>query len=125
MPFLSTYSIEDKIIVSRGIGTVSVIEIGRAIKENIELSLKHNCHLWLIDFSDALAEITIMQLLTTAEKVPVLLEPYTDLKKRLKRAFVTKDQFEVSKFYENASVNRGLNFRVFIDIDSARKWLKE
>jgi hypothetical protein len=42
---------------------------------------------------------------------------------RLRRALVASKEVKDFQFFENVTVNRGLNTKVFYDIVEAKKWL--
>jgi hypothetical protein len=123
MPYTTTYNAADNIIETRISGVVTMEVIRSGLEDIMRLSLEHDCFSWLNDFSDAQLDIPLYQLSQYAESVPLFLVKIGDKRFKIKRAIVKNDQDEGFFFFENASVNRGVNTRIFPDSESAKKWL--
>jgi hypothetical protein len=123
MPVSSFYNISHCIIETKAHGFISVMEISISMQENLQLALHHNCPLWLIDYTEATVDISLLQILNAAENISIISENLGNMKFHLKRAFVTLNHNEDIRFFENVSVNRGQNLKLFKEVESARKWL--
>jgi hypothetical protein len=123
MPYTTTYDFADDIIVTKLSGIVTLDIIRDGLEDIMRLSIEHNCFRWLNDFSDSILNVPIHQLFSYAESVPVFLEKIGNKKFMIRRAIVKNKQSDSFSFFENASVNRGVNTKVFTDAESARKWL--
>ena len=122
MPVVSVYNAVYKVIESKASGLVTMKEIKASLEEIVVLSLENDCYLWLNDFSGSKTAIPVFEICAYAATLPSLIRllPHTH---KIKRAIVSNDSESDFRFFENVSVNRAQNLKVFPDASSAREWL--
>jgi hypothetical protein len=123
MPAITTYDATDKIIVTKITGLITIDGIKKGLEDILKLSLEHDCQLWINDFSEAVLDVPIYQILKYVESLSNLTEILGEKRFRIRRAIVKNEQSDSFLFFEDKSVNTGHNLRVFSDFQSARSWL--
>jgi hypothetical protein len=86
----------------------------------VEACVKHECYKAILDCSHMSGEMGIFQRFQVIQHAEVT----RDI--ALKTAILARDeQVLPDKFAETVAINRGINLRVFTDIDAAKRWLEE
>ncbi|MHC4624374.1 MAG: hypothetical protein ACYS4W_10795 [Planctomycetota bacterium] len=88
-------------------------------KEIIGTASKHNCKRFLNDMREAQLDLSTIEIY----EIPGFLDA-AGLDRTSKRALVVSRQPEDYRFFENVSINRGYNVKVFEDMDEAMNWLR-
>lgn len=125
MPYTTVYNAEIGIIETKLTGIVSKDVILSGLEDIMRLSLEHDCFLWLNDFSEAKLAMPITEIFLYAESVPAFLKKIGNKRFKIKRAIVRNDQEVSFNFFEDASVNRGVNTKIFVEPQQAKQWLLE
>lgn len=123
MPFSISYNADLAIceIVVNGIYNDHLdVEIRSAAQEII---LKHDCYRLIIDCRAAELQTSTLSLLSSPDEIKEILSTMEIPAFRLKRAFVVSRDLDDYSFIETVSVNRGLQVRIFQDMDEAVIWL--
>ena len=111
--------LEDKCIVQITItGTYDFDSEPEVLKKLVLLHEEHNSKRSLFDFREG----TIVAKILTTYSRPKLYEEL-GIKRSRKAAILLKELNEDLQFWENVTVNRGWNIKLFIDYDAAIEWL--
>lgn len=115
------YSVADRILIVKCEGPFSASDLEPMTKAAIDRLHQEQSLRVLLDFSAAIAQVSLAELY----KLP---ETYTDLKapRRAHLAMVVPSdgyRLDVYQFYEDLSVNRGYFVKLFRDIATAKAWL--
>jgi hypothetical protein len=119
MPFETRIIEEDKFVLSRfdGLLTLDELETGRRqIKEVLK-----QCR-WrkvLVDLRGVQPVVSTLELLEF-NKAHATELPYTQI-----AVLIDRKLGDDGRFSENVAVNRGVNYRIFFDEESAKKWLTQ
>ena len=117
------YNPEAHAIESKVQGDLTFGEVKEIITEIALLVKEKGCTLILSDYSEATLKLAMIELY---ELPKIILNTFASsgLKAhRLRRALVASKEVKDFQFFENVTVNRGLNTKVFYDIVEAKKWL--
>lgn len=120
MPWSSSFDASHNVIELVYFGSVSSKELIEAVDAAIEISKKKNTKLVLADCIKMTGGHSLLDLWALVNIY------FTRDLRGLKEAIVLpslKSSGQFVRFYETASLNRGLNVKVFSDIAEAREWL--
>lgn len=118
MPYEIKYDDELKCLMCRMFGKIN-FNIMPAFAVDLDAFLsKHDCQWLFNDVSEADMCLSTMELY----EIPNLVAQY-DRIKSCKRAIVIADNMAESQFFEDTSVNRAQNIKIFKDVDEAKQWL--
>jgi hypothetical protein len=118
------YHTEEHLIELKIVGDLTLEMVKRMTLEFIDLAGKHNCPLLLNDCREARLKMSASEIFKVHE---IMAEAASSLGlnvHRLKRAVVVSNDVEWYRFFENVTVNRGQNTRIFHDIGEAKQWLQ-
>jgi hypothetical protein len=123
MPWTLDYSATDRILTVKCEGSFSAEDLVPMTRAAIEKLREEHALRVLLDFSTAIAHVSVAELY----KLP---DTYIDLRApRLAHLamIVPADGYrmDVYQFYEDVCVNRGYFVRLFKDVPSAKTWLME
>jgi hypothetical protein len=105
-------------------GPGSLEEMYRGASELVALAGEHDCHRWLIDFSDfPITGLNPSKMVRFSEDLAKILEPLGSKKHRVRRAIVITYNEPNIRFLETTSYNRAQNLKVFDNRQSAIEWL--
>ena len=118
MPYELSYDADTGILTATVSGTLDKSLIEPLSVEMRELTVKHDCKLFLNDMRQAWFELSI----TDVFGLPQLMEALgTDPSSR--HAIVVTGESQTTRFFETVAKNRGRFVKVFTDMDQARAWL--
>lgn len=123
MPWTLDYAATDRILIVKCDGPYTADDLGPMTKAAIEKLREVQSLRVLLDFSTAIAQLTVADVY----KLPDI---YSDLRApRLAHLamVVPKDHYRINiyQFYEDLCVNRGFFVKLFNDTTSAKDWLME
>ncbi len=123
MPFSLTFNADAgicEIIVSGIFDPPLNEEIKNAAQEVI---LKHNCYRFIIDCREAKLQLPTLLIHKAPSEIRKRLDDIKFPAHKVRRAFVVRNDFKDFSFIETVSTNRGLQVKIFQDMDQAIKWL--
>lgn len=120
MEYQIEYYPEDAIIQLTVIGEFARQDFTEFTKAAITAFEKYQSHRILLDVRQAVSKLTTVDIFNSPKAAQEL-----GISARSKIAVVYQIQSEDYYFFENTSFNRGLNLKLFTDIQAARKWLIE
>lgn len=121
--FETFYNEDENIIetrLSEGITNKDVLDF---IEKMIELTTKHECFSWIVDYTNARYKLSTMQIFDLPTEVFKRMDLLGNKKYHIKRAIIRVNDNEDFAFLENVANNRGQNLLVFSNRDDAKKWL--
>ncbi len=89
----------------------------------LKIILEHDCYRILIDCREATLDSSLISLFYAPEEIKEKLSTEGIPAYKIKRAFVIRESVQNFSFYETVSVNRGLQVKIFFDMDEAINWL--
>ena len=123
MGFETFYNEDENIIetrLSEGITNKDVLDF---IEKMIELTTKHECFSWIVDYTNARYKLSTMQIFDLPTEVFKRMDLLGNKKYHIKRAIIRVNDNDDFAFLENVANNRGQNLLVFSNRDDAKKWL--
>jgi hypothetical protein len=118
------YNEENSIIETRLTESITNKDVLKFIDDMIQLTLKHDCILWIVDYTNARYKLSTMQIFDLPAEVFKKMDLLGDKKYHIKRAIIRINDNADFAFLENVANNRGQNLLVFSDRNEAKKWLK-
>lgn len=104
-------------------GRLTLVELKDVRAKAAEMLVKENLSRLLVDGRGA--DLTTLNVVDTYE-FSASLDSALPFTGRLRIAvLVAQEQFEKSVFAETVARNRGVNIRMFLDLDEANQWLTE
>lgn len=123
MPYTLSIDAANGILEVRGEGTFTRADFDRLIAEGLPILVAHGIRRVLSDYRNAELALSIGELHQVVRAISEAIAaggiPHTDVK----RALVFTRDAESYRFYETAARNRNQFFRLFRDVDDARRWL--
>jgi len=123
MPFSISYNADLAIceIIVTGIYNDPLAEQIRIAAQ--EIIVKHDCIRLIIDCRAAELQTSTLSLLASPDEIKEILSALEIPAYKVKRAFVVSRDIDDYSFIETVSVNRGLQVRVFQEMNAAISWL--
>ncbi len=123
MSYELTYKKEKDILLVKVCGMRSFKAIIEIVKDIQQICIKQKTCKVLIDVREMEGHLKTME----AYELPALVFPkFRDLNIFEKSAIVDREESRpYYSFFENVSVNRGFNLRVFTNIEDATEWLQK
>lgn len=118
------YNEDDNIIETRLTEEISNKDVLKFIDDMIQLTLKHDCTSWIVDYTNARYKLSTMQIFDLPTAVFKKMDLLGNKKYHIKRAIIRISDNADFDFLENVANNRGQNLSVFSDRTEAKKWLK-
>jgi hypothetical protein len=118
-----SYNTVTRIIETVMHGEINFTELKTVIAESATLSKEYSCCFWLTDYTDASVKLSTMDIYQLPNEIQKIVGPLQLNMADIKRAIVTAHRTEDHSFAEIVNANRGLQVRVFSDIQTARAWL--
>jgi len=88
-----------------------------------EIILKHDCYRFIIDCREANLRLPTLLIYKAPSEIRKRLSEIKFPAHKVKRAFVVNNDFKDFSFIETVSTNRGLQVKVFQDMNQAIEWL--
>ena len=123
MGFETFYNEDEKIIETRLSEDITNKDVLDFIEKMIELTTKHECFSWIVDYTNARYKLSTMQIFDLPTEVFKRMDLLGNKKYHIKRAIIRVNDNEDFAFLENVANNRGQNLLVFSNRDDAKKWL--
>ena len=122
MVYTISYDESEKIIVTRKNGEFSVDKLNRFVKKLYQSSIKYNCNKILIDQTEAKNDLSIPDLYyRPCELKNIGFNSHYSFALLIHKSSLEKEKY---LFFEDTSINQGLNVRIFQNEKKAIKWLK-
>lgn len=125
MPYLIIYEPTTGIIETVIQGKLFLPEAEAIITEIADLAAQERCLLGLIDLREVTFVMTAFQIYTLPRTLARIVTARGLDPTRLNRAFVVTLDDGDFHFYETVTTNLGQHVRLYIEIETARKWLLE
>ncbi len=122
MPHSVQYNAAEDIIEAHIQGKTGVPELTEAMREIFRNAAWEGCPRILTDLREADLDLTTIEIYHLPEIVKQEAETASLKIYHIKRAYVVRQNQDMD-FYEDVSVNRGHNVKVFQDSTKARQWL--
>jgi hypothetical protein len=123
MPHTIAYHPEQGIIEVKFHGEIRLNETREIFSDIIPIVEEHDCNLILSDYREASIKLSTGEIYEVPNTLSKMFAASRIPANRLKRALVMKNDLNDFHFFENVTINRGQNAKVFTDIEEARKWL--
>jgi len=123
MGFETFYNEDENIIETRLSEDITNKDVLDFIEKMIELTTKHECFSWIVDYTNARYKLSTMQIFDLPTEVFKRMDLLGNKKYHIKRAIIRVNDNEDFAFLENVANNRGQNLLVFSNRDDAKKWL--
>ena len=123
MSHKTIYNPDTHIIETRLTGTILAEEVVSIMRQAVKLAKKHDCYLWLNDFTDAVFEFSTFDIYSFPLKIREITESLGENKYKVKRAVIAPVIDEEHKFAELVSKNKGQQMKSFVKSSDARDWL--
>jgi hypothetical protein len=119
------YNSELHILELKVQGNLLLPEVRQIISESVQLVKKHNCFLALSDYREATLKLSTLEIYEIPKIIEEIFTASGLPAYKVKRALVVAKDLEDFKFFENITVNRMQNAKLFQEFDEAKKWLLE
>lgn len=120
MPYTIKVNENPGLVLVSHYGEVTIDEVGEIRGKVFELIADHNLQSVLVDARGITSEFSVTESFNlTLENVKF----EAPVPKPRASIIVRPEQYEIAKFIETVSVNRGLPIRVFTDLEEGLQWL--
>jgi hypothetical protein len=123
MPHIIDYNPATQTIEIKVHGTIVLNQVIEVYTELARLAKEKNCLLFLIDFTEATISLSTMEIHDLPKTLADIFAPSGIPANKLRRAYVVSNSLEDFRFFENVTLNRGQNTKIFRDLTEAKEWL--
>ena len=123
MPHTIIYNSESHVIEMTVQGELTMKEAKEITLEASKIAKEQNCFVYFSDYREATVKLSTLEVYELPKIISDILASSGLNVHKFKRAFVVARDLKVYEFFENVTVNRGQNVRVFYDVDEAKRWL--
>jgi hypothetical protein len=123
MPHTIAYHPEKGIIEVKFHGEIILNETRELYSDVIPIVKENDCHLVLSDYREASIKLSTGEIYVVPATLSKTFSEAGIQANRLKRALVIKNDLNDFRFFNDVTINRGQNAKLFTDIEEARKWL--
>jgi len=119
------YDPEENMVIAKVMGKVGLPDLLECIANILRVAKQENCIYILTDLHEATLEVSVSQIFSLSDTIGGMAKEQGMAIHAFKRVFIAAKGQDILKLYENASVNRNHNTKLFHDIEEAKSWLQE
>ena len=119
------YDPEENMVIAKVMGKVGLPDLLECIANILRVAKQENCIYILTDLHEATLEVSVSQIFSLSDTIGGMAKEQGMAVHDFKRVFIAAKGQDILELYENASVNRNHNTKLFHDIEEAKSWLKE
>ena len=119
------YDPEENMVIAKVMGKVGLPDLLECIANILRVAKQENCIYILTDLHEATLEVSVSQIFSLSDTIGGMAKEQGMAIHAFKRVFIAAKGQDILKLYENASVNRNHNTKLFHDIEEAKSWLRE
>jgi len=125
MAYTVEYDPEENMVIAKVMGKVGLPDLLECIANILRVAKQENCIYILTDLHEATLEVSVSQIFSLSDTIGGMAKEQGMAVHAFKRVFIAAKGQDILELYENASVNRNHNTKLFHDIEEAKSWLKE
>ena len=119
------YDPEENMVIAKVMGNVGLPDLLECIANILRVAKQENCIYILTDLHQATLEVSVSQIFSLSDTIGGMAKEQGMAIHAFKRVFIAAKGQDILELYENASVNRKHNTKLFHDIEEAKSWLRE
>jgi len=125
MAYTVEYDPEENMVIAKVMGKVGLPDLLECLANIIRVAKQENCIYILTDLHEATLEVSVSQIFSLSDTIGWMAKEQGMAVHAFKRVFIAAKGQDILELYENASLNRNHNTKLFYDIEEAKNWLKE
>lgn len=125
MAYTVEYDPEENMVIAKVMGKVGLPDLLECLTNILRVAKQENCIYILTDLHEATLEVSVSQIFSLSDTIGGMAKEQGMAVHAFKRVFIAAKGQDILELYENASLNRNHNTKLFYDIEEAKSWLKE
>ena len=125
MSYTVEYDPEENMVIAKVMGKVGLPDLLECLTNILRVAKQENCIYILTDLHEATLEVSVSQIFSLSDTIGGMAKEQGMAVHAFKRVFIAAKGQDILELYENASVNRKHNTKLFHDIEEAKSWLRE
>ena len=125
MSYTVEYDPEENMVIAKVMGKVGLPDLLECLTNILRVAKQENCIYILTDLHEATLEVSVSQIFSLSDTIGGMAKEQGMAVHAFKRVFIAAKGQDILELYENASLNRNHNTKLFYNIEEAKSWLKE